>query len=178
MRILDVLKFPATAVLTALLILSETGCSVFEGPEDVKALTEEYQTIQGTLVAPPVLEDGGRRLFIYIQREKPTNGTKEVLVCVTVNKDNKDVLKRLSKNVVSGTEQPIFIYARPVNGKWNEFMEGVDYEMIAVGYYNKDAGRYMTAITTYGDSLTDALKNVGWQQFLIDVGKMAIKGAI
>jgi len=178
MKLMRALHGPATLFLCGFLTLSETGCGTFKGPEDIKAMTEKFQTIQGTLVAPPVLDDGGRRLFLYVQRKSTADGVKETLVMVAINKDNKGVLQRLARAVPTGTEQPIFVYARPVNGKWKEFVSGVDYEIGGVGYYNRDADRYMTVLTAYGDSLTDVLKNAGWEQFMIEVGKMAIKGAM
>lgn len=88
-----------TFLLTVLLTLffPLVACGSWRGPADVKDLSEDYQTIQGRLAAPPVLEKGDKRLFLYISREQPIDEEKEVLVCVAFNDEQERILRDLAE---------------------------------------------------------------------------------
>ncbi|MCI0560177.1 MAG: hypothetical protein MN733_16940 [Nitrososphaera sp.] len=162
--------------LVLFLSLSPFGCA-FRGPSDISGLAEEYKTLRGTLVAPPVLENGSERLVLYVREEKPTEDKQEVLICVAVNKENKRLLKEMVDKLAA-VDAPIFLYGKPIEGNWYEYIEGIDFEVVAVGYYSKDADKYVTVITIYGDGAMDVIRSAGWRRFLIEVSKKAVKAAI
>lgn len=152
------------------------GCA-FRKPDTVTELAENFKTLRGTLVAPPVLENGSERLVLYIQEDKPTEDKQEVLICMAVNKDNKRLLKGLADKLTA-VDAPVFLYGKPVDGNWQEYIEGIDFEVSAIGYYANDADKYVTVITTYGDGAMDVIRSAGWKKFLMEVSKRAVKAAI
>jgi len=169
---------PLHRAISLVLFLSmfHIGCA-FGGPKNVGNLAEEYETLRGALVAPPVLENGSERLVLYVQEEKPIEDKQEVLICVAVNEENKRLLKELADKLTA-VDAPIFLYGKPVEGNWHEYIEGIDFEVSALGYYSKDADKYVTIITTFGDGAMDVIRSAGWRRFLIEVSKKAVKAAI
>lgn len=156
-----------------LLLLLLSSCA--GGPRSVSELNEEYTTVWGTVAASSTIE--GDRIFIYV-REEPAAGETEgvVKVCVAENHDNTDVLKRLAERLTVGAT--VYVFGRPIKGPWYEYIEGVEFEALAVRYYNPKAEEYQTVITYYGPGFRDALRSIGWGHFIKLIGERAVKGAI
>jgi hypothetical protein len=149
------------------------SCAI-TGPKNLKDVAEDYETIKGFLVVAPVLENGDERLFFYVKQEE----SGSVTVCVAENDRNEDLLRRLAKKAVLEEEQPLFIYGTKVEGKYREYLEGVDYRIFAVSYYNPRSKRYMTVITDYGNRTRDVLRSIGWRNFLKEIAKRGAKAAL
>lgn len=103
-----------------------TACSMFGTPQTVAKLAVEHTIIQGTLVAPPTLMNGNKRLALYLQEQQepdpkepilhdgngetvtakdgtvvlapkvPSALSKEVSLCITENDQNKQVLENIA----------------------------------------------------------------------------------
>jgi len=148
-------------------------------PGDLKKLSEDYPTVWGRLAAPPTVES--HRLFLYIKvAPKEGQGEGTILVCIAENKEREEILQRLSERAVESGEanKPLALIGKPVQGPWQEYAEGIDFEIFAVGYYNPKAQKYQTVITTYGDSLRDLINSMSWSHFIQSLGKKAIDAAL
>lgn len=142
----------------------------------MKELSEEYETVWGRLVAPPKITD--HRIFLYVQKA-PEEGQEAglVLVCVAENTQRDEILKNLALAVVE-SDKPVYVLGSKVEGHWNEYMDGVDFEIAAVGYFNPAAQKYQTVITTFGTRLTDVVRSVSWSEFLQMMSKKAVDTAM
>lgn len=162
------------ASIVALLLLS--GCFT---PGGVKKLGESYQTVFGRLAAPPVLANN--RLFLYIKLT-PKDGQEEgtILICVAENEDKEQILKVLADSVMKAGEydKPLAIIGEHVRGPWQEYAEGIDFEVYAVGYWNPAGEKYQTVMTTYGTKAMDLLSSISWRSFLQTLGKKAVDVAL
>lgn len=170
-------------VLCVSMLFLLSGCSFHRtmvGPTDTDDLNRNYSVVRGTLTVSPVLENGGKRLIIYLSpgttgpQEFPVNNT---VVAVATNDENKRVLESLLVKLEGSTSQ-VFIFGNRIDGRWQEYLDGVDFEVLAVSYFDVSAGRYMVVATTYGDSLVDMVKSTNWRDFMLMVGKKAVSAAM
>jgi hypothetical protein len=143
--------------MRAFVALSLILTSCLHSGDPVRGLTEDYETIKGVLVAPPVPENGKDRLFIYLEK--------------------KSVLGNLANKLNNAPDATVFVYARKVDGPWYEYVEGIDYVAVAVGVYVPYSNRYALILTDYGESLTDALRSLKWGAFIGTLGRAAVKQA-
>lgn len=153
-----------------LCLLFIVGCA--SGPKNYKELGEEYESIKGLIAAPPVLENSDERLILYLKDEN-----EDVMVAIATNHENDNLLQNLAKRLVSVNET-VFLFGQPVNGRYEEYLEGVDFEILALSYLDENSDSYMTVITTYGDRVGDLIRSMGWTQFLKNVGKKAVEAAL
>lgn len=140
---------------------------------------ENYPTVFGRLAAPPVMEHN--RLFLYLKltpKEGQTEGT--ILICVAENKEREEILKVLADSVVKASEydKPLAIIGQPIHGAWQEYAEGIDFQIYAVGYWNPAGQKYQTVITTYGTQAMDLLASMGWRNFIQSIGRKALDVAL
>lgn len=122
-------------------------------------VASSYQTIEGQLVAPPALESGGDRLFLYL------NTPSRLVVCLARNRERKEILQELQILLTQSMGHPIFIYASPVDAPIEEILGGVDFEIQAVGVYVPSAGKHRVILTGYGDTLVGAMSSISWADF-------------
>lgn len=166
-------------VLTYLVLFSTLLCMSCSTKSGLKELSQEFPTVWGRLAAPPTLE--GSRLFLYIKlapKEGKTEAT--ILICVAENDEKEGILQRLSERVVESGEadKPLALIGKPIQGQWNEYAEGIDFEIYAVGYFNPKGQKYQTVITTYGTRLQDLISSVSWGDFVQMLGKKAVDAAL
>ena len=161
------------SLLGFFLLIIISGCST---PQTMRDLSENYATVRGRMVAPPSIQP--HRLFLYIQIDPLEGQTAgNILVCVAENKEKDQILQQLSTNIVEA-DKPLFLLGSPVKGAWNEYAEGIDFEVYAVGYYNPKAQKYQTVITTYGDRVQDVVSSIGWGNLLKAIGRKALDTAL
>lgn len=159
--------------IIALLATLMMGCA---STSAVQKLGSRYEILKGTLVTAPELDEGGKRLWMYLKVGSEAEGdSPQIIVCLAVNKKKKRVLAETQANIMDVVEEPIFIYAIEQNEPFEEIVDGVDYYVHAVGYYVPHAKRYRTVLTTYGTSLRAAVKDLKWGDFVKVVGKAAFK---
>lgn len=150
--------------------------SCLHSGDPVRGLTEDYETIKGVLVAPPVPENGKDRLFMYL-KITPEGEEPYILTIVAENTEKKSVLGNLANKLNNAPDATVFVYARKVDGPWYEYVEGIDYVAVAVGVYVPYSNRYALILTDYGESLTDALRSLKWGAFIGTLGRAAVKQA-
>jgi hypothetical protein len=137
--------------------------------------TEEFETVKGHVLNPSL--ESTSRLMFYLQQESEIEDTDIILVCIAENGENKRLLERLHRQLVN-TEEPILILGERIEGTYKEYLEGVDFRVSVVAYYDPTARRYIPIITAYGDSIGDLLKRLEWKRFLYEMGKGAAKAVI
>ncbi len=157
------------ALITTLLM----GCA---STSAVESLGSRYEILKGTLVTAPELDEGGKRLWMYLKVGSEAEGdSPQIVVCLAVNKEKKRVLAETQTRIMKVVEEPIFIYATKQTEPLEEIVDGVDYYVHAVGYYIPHAKKYRTVLLTYGTSLRAAVKDLKWGDFVKVVGKAAFK---
>lgn len=187
-----------------LLTLFCCGCATFSGKTTVAKLAEQHTTITGTLVAPPNLMNGNKRLAIYLQEQpepapkdpllKDGNGatitdndgsvmlapkvpavvSKEVILCITENEQNKQVLINIAAYLSDSKSQdkPIVLYGRRLDSPWHEYISGVNCTFDAIGLYVPANGQYVIIQSVFGDGMFDQMD---WKDFALTVVRTGIK---
>ena len=124
-------------LLALFLLIPTLGCRHLRKPDNLRELSQNFSKTWGRVVAPPSLQ--GSRLFLYVQISSDV-GEKDgpIIVCVAENKDKDEILKRLADAVVE-SDKPLYLFGQQIKGQWKEYMEGLDFEIYAVGYYNPKA---------------------------------------
>lgn len=145
---------------------------------NVKTLSEEYETVKGTLAAPPILEDGGNRLILYIKTEKKTEEKNEIVVAAAENDEKGKVLVAIKDKLLLSPSETVFLYGYPVQGQWREYIDGIDFEFVAIGVYEPNTKNYQVILATYGTRARDAVSNISWSDFIKTVFGAAIKKAL
>ena len=154
-----------------LLLVFLGGCFFWGGkPEGVTDLAKEYAFIKGVLAAPPILERGNERLILYLLVTEPIEEKEDIVTAIAQNEEKEEILVELEQKLRE-TDEPVFLYGSEVHGRWEEFIQGVDFVIYAVGYYDPKAKKYRIVITEYGVGL---LENVSWGEFL----KAALKAGV
>lgn len=150
--------------LLVLVILFIIGCAtgLYAG---------NYEIIQGTLISVPIVDRSTKRLTFYMD----TADGK--IIAIAENRENFDVLKTLS-NQIGNNKATMYLFCKEAGGEWHEYVDSVDFEVFGVGYYDFNAERYVTVITTYGDSFTDVLRSQDWAAFTTGLIKKGIGAAI
>lgn len=159
--------------ITILLALVLSGCA-----SNLKDYSEDYETIKGTLAGPPIVEDGGNRLVLYIKTDKIVEEKDEVIVAVAENGEKEKVLKLISDKLLASPNEVIFLYGEKTEGPWREYIDGIDFEFVAIGIYNKYSNAYDVVLANYGTRTMDALKSVSWGSFLKNLTQAAVKKAL
>ncbi len=186
-----------------LMLILLTGC-LTSGKTTVAKLAEQHTTITGTLVAPPTLMNGNKRLALYLQEQPnpepkdallhdgngdlpttqdgniilapkvPSALTKEVILCITENEQNKQVLVNITSylNDAKAQDKPIFLYGRRLDSPWHEYVSGVNCTFDAIGLYVPASGQYVVIQSSFGDGLFDSMD---WRSFVVTVVKTGIK---
>src|SRR3990167_3390838 len=149
--------------LTAILAL---GCV-----STLKDYTENYETIKGTVVAAPVIEDGGDRLIVYLKTDKLVEEKNEIIAAVAENGEKEKVLKLIADKILHSPNEILFIYGSRVQGPWREYIDGIDFEIVAIGVYNPYANAYDVILANYGTRAMDALRSVSWTGFIKTLGQ-------
>lgn len=176
------------------------------GRPSVVKLAQKYTIITGVTAAPPKLMNGNKRLLVFLAEEpnpdKPepimqnadgsaatdTNAqvivvpkidkqaTKEVIMCIAENTDNKQVLVNIQDYLTDTKAQgkPIIIYGRRLDSAWNEYITGIGCYINAISFYVPETGTYAIVATDYGDGILDTMD---WKSFMVMVAKTAIKFA-
>lgn len=162
--------------LQTLVLLCVAGCASSDG---LKGLGKKFPTLWGRLAAPPTLEN--HRLFLYVKvTHQEGYGEDEIIICVAENEEKAEILKRLAARVVESSEagKPLALIGNPVRGSWQEYAEGIDFEIYAVGYFNPKGQKYQTVITAYGTRLKDLMGSISWGEFIKLLGKKAVNTAL
>jgi hypothetical protein len=181
-----------------------SACAMFGSKETVAKLAEQHTTITGTLVAAPTLMNSNKRLALYLQEQpepapkdplmKDGNGdttttpdgtvvlapkvpsalNKEVILCITENEQNKQVLINIAEylNDPKAQGKPVFLYGRRLDSAWHEYVSGVNCTFDAIGLYVPANGQYVVIQSIFGDGLFD---QTDWKEFAITVVKTGIK---
>ncbi len=138
------------------LIALSLGCAMT--PKNTKQLAAQSPIhIKGLLAGPPELDDD-KRLFIYLRVDE------KIITAVAVNEKRKEILRYLNQRILTApSDKPIFIYGTKVKGRWEEFTEGVDYEITAIGVYASSKQGYFIILTGFGNNWKDYIdvKNLG-----------------
>ena len=130
-----------------------------------------YEVIQGTLIEVPILDRSSRRLTFYL------DAPEGKMIAIAENKENWDLLKSLA-NSIGYNKATIYLFCKPADSTWNEYVDSVDFEVFGVGYYDFYAERYVTVITTYGTSFTDVLRSQDWKHFATSLLKKGVGAAL
>ncbi len=148
-----------------------SGCFTSGRPSGAEQLAKNYTHIKGVLAAPPVLERGNERLILYLLVENEIEEKEEIYIAIAENEEKEEILIEVELKL-RNTNEAVFLYGEKVNGRWQEFISGVDFDVYAVGYYVPAAKKYQIVITRYGNNLMDTLS---WGDFLKAAGKAVIK---
>src|SRR3990172_1053150 len=143
----------------------------------LKDYTEDYETVKGIIVAPPVTENGGDRLIIYLKTDKLVEEKNEIIAAAAENGEKEKVLKLISDKILAAPNETLFLYGSKVNGPWREYIDGIDFEVVAIGVYNPHANAYDVILANYGTRAMDALRSVSWTGFIKTLGQAAVKKA-
>jgi len=145
---------------------------------NVKSISEDYETVKGTLVAPPAVEDGGNRIVLYIQMNDEIKEKLEIVVAVAENEEKEKVLVSIKDKLLASPNQTVFLYGSKIKGPWREYIDGIDFEFVAIGLYNPYTNAYEVILANYGTRTMDALRSVSWTGFIKSLGQAAIKKAL
>lgn len=156
--------------LGIMVCLLALGCATGLTPAK---LARDYTVIQGRVAVEPLLDDTKKRLFIYLRVEKPETDESYIIEAVAFNPEEKALLTRVQKKIIA-SDAVVFLYATKINGQWQEFIKGADYEIYAIGLYNTRSERREIIHMAYGLSLRDAMSNIKWTDFIKAVGKKGI----
>ena len=159
-------------LLVALSVLS-LGCA-----SNLKDYSEKYETIKGVLAAPPIIEDGDNRLVLYIKTDLKVEDKFEIIMAVAENSEKEKVLKLITDKILASPNEVVFLYGEKVKGPWREYIDGVDFEFVAIGVYNPHANAYDVILASYGTRTMDALRSVSWGGFMKALGQAAVKKAL
>lgn len=158
-----------------LCLLFGMGC-VATTPQNIEALAE-YPVLRGKLAAAPSLEDGGHRLFIYLEVKSEVEDEKELLVVLAYNEEEK--FQELRDRLIQSINEPIFIYATPYGkSKFEEIVDYVDYKAIAVGYYVSASKRYRHDLMDNSPGTLEAMRSIHWGKFILRLGKAGVDKAL
>ena len=107
----------------------------------------------------------------------PKAAKKNVLMCIASNESNKQVLVNVREYLNDSKAQgkTIFIYGKPINGAWQEYLSGVHCYITAIGFYVPTTGGYTYVMTEYGDGVWDTFS---WTEFLKKIGSAAVDKAL
>jgi len=134
--------------------------------------SQGYTVIEGKLLSVPITDRSSKRLSFYLK-----TATGERIIAIAENTENFSLLRSLS-NAVGHNKETIFLFCKPADSEWREYVDSVDYEVFGVGYYDNYAERYVTIITTYGSSFGDVMKSQDWASFVTGLMKKGISAAI
>jgi len=130
-----------------------------------------YEVIQGNLITVPIVDKETKRLTFYLSTPEAN------YIAIAENQENFDLLKSLS-NQIGYNKATMYLFCKPADPEWHEYVDSVDYEVFGVGYYDFYAQRYVTVITTYGTSFTDVLRSTDWKSFTSGLLKKGIGAAL
>ena len=107
----------------------------------------------------------------------PRASKKNVLMCIASNDSNKQVLVNVREylNDPKAQGKTIFIYGKPIEGAWQEYLSGVSCYITAIGFYVPTTGGYTYVLTEFGDGAFD---NFSWAEFIKKIGAKAIDKAL
>jgi hypothetical protein len=159
--------------LVILGLLGLLGCA-----HNVRSISEDYETLKGTLAAPPTIENGGDRIVLYIRTDKKLQDKFEIMVAVGENTEKEKVLSAIRDKLLASPNETVFLYGSKVDGPWQEYIDGIDFEFIAIGLYNPNSTAYEIILANYGTRTMDALRSVSWTGFIKTLGQAAIKKAL
>lgn len=132
-----------------------------------------YTIIQGTLKEVPIIDSHEERLTFYL-----TDADGLIMIAIAENKENFELLEGLHQTL-AGNEATVYLFCREADSEWREYVDGsVDYEVFGIGYYDYFAKRYVTVVTTYGNTFTDVLKSQDWASFTTGLLKKGIGAAL
>lgn len=150
--------------LFALLLTLTIGCAT-------TLYDRDYTIIQGTLAAVPIVDKKNERMTFYLHT---TEGT---YIAIAENRENFDLLESLAHRL-NDNKATVYLFCEEAGEEWREYVDSVDYEVFGVGYYDYYAARYVTVITTYGNSFTDVLRSQDWTGFVTSLVKKGVDTAL
>lgn len=137
-------------IASIIFLLFIVSCSSLSPLE--KAI-KKYDYIEGYLAAKPVLDDKGR-LFVNI------NTVDNSFVGVLRNKKESYIITQLFDNIKrSPRDQPIKWYGKKIKGI-DEIIDGVDYEVFIISYYNSSYSRYLFVQVDYCRGTRENLQEI------------------
>lgn len=151
-------------ILLSLMLTLFIGCATNLNSKD-------YTIIQGALVTVPVVDGKSERLTFYVS----TPGG--VVIAIAENKENFELLRSLA-NQMGHNRATVYLFCRKADSEWREYVDSVDFEVFGVGYYDFYAKRYVTIITTYGNSFSDVMRSADWASFTSSLIKKGIGAAL
>lgn len=152
--------------IIALVLTLAIGCAT-----SLTDLMDDYTVVEGKLLAVPILDLKADTLTFYI-----IDHDGVPWVGVAENKENEKLLTSLQSIINMQEDVALFCIKAP--SSWKEYIDTVDYVVYAVGYYDPGAQKYVTVLTTYGNTLSDVLKSADWGAFTTSVAKKAISSAL
>jgi hypothetical protein len=159
--------------LTAVLVMGLLSQGCLGKGLTRKKLGEDYTTKYGTLVGPPHTDDGGKRLFLVLKVEENVEEKVYIIKCAVRNDKEERILQGVKARLA--TNDPVYIFGRPLDEQWEEFPESIDFEMVAIGIFDPHKEDWEIIMLTYGTSTMDAIRSAGWGTFIMGVGKAAFK---
>ncbi len=160
-------------VFLTLCFLFTLSCATPNNLEDLG----KFVILRGKIAGEPIFEDGGKRMFIYLEVESEVEEKKEVFICLAVNKEKKTALVDIKNRLMAAVDEPVFIYAYPNDERYEEIIRGIDYHIVAVGFYLPLADEYQYRLVNFSQGTREALKNISWGRFIKKLGKAVINKA-
>ncbi len=119
---------------------------------------------------PSTTQDGS----VVLAPKVPSVVSKEVILCITENEQNKQVLINIAEYLKDPKAQgkPVFLYGRRIDSAWHEYVSGVNCTFDAIGLYVPESGQYVVIQSIFGDGLFD---QTDWTAFAVTVFKTGIK---
>lgn len=111
---------------------------------------------------------------IVLAPKVPSVVSKEIVLCITENEQNKQVLINIAEYLKDpkAANKPVFLYGRRLDSAWHEYVSGVNCTFDAIGLYVPDSGQYVVIQSIFGDGLFD---QTDWTAFAVTVVKTGIK---
>ena len=135
------------ALLAALIL----ACGCATAPENIR---DEYEPVTGILV-PPVFVDESNRLFLFVRTQD------RVVSAVLYNRRESHIVRRVAMELKGASEaRPVVLYGRRIEGHFQEFIEGIDYDVVAIGFFSEAAERYLYIQVNYRKGVKESVWEV------------------
>jgi hypothetical protein len=109
-----------------------------------------------------------------------------ILTAVVKNKEREDIIENLYRKIMEAPNEVLFLYGNyRTDEPWEEYLEGVNFEVVAVGVYVNNCDEefgcsaelkdnYEIILTEYGERAMDAFRDISWGDFLKAIGEQGL----
>lgn len=134
----------------------------------VEQIQKTYSVVSGQLLFP-ISVDENNRLFVHIRTEEG------IVSGVAANKKESHIIRRLAAELAKSPEShPVLLYGIKVT-TYQEFIQGIDYSIVAVLYYHSQSERYVMLQTNYQKGTREALRELDLSQIVPVLAEQAKK---